>query len=67
VNAWKVCCGSCEHSWNLAGNWSDYERQSVESRPCPRCGAYTLKCPEPMKPKPRLRVNKFAKAMQKAG
>gem|GEM_PF-3057248 len=47
MNAWKVCCGKCQHSWTLVGNWSVYERESLESRPCPKCGSYTLSSPEP--------------------
>ena len=47
MNAWTVCCESCEHRWNLVGHWSEYERQAIESRPCPECGAYTLSSPEP--------------------
>jgi adenine-specific DNA methylase len=49
MGTWAVSCGSCGHSWMLAGNWSAYEREAVESRPCPACGAYTLKSPEPEK------------------
>ena len=49
MGTWSVSCGSCGHCWMLAGNWSAYEREAVESRPCPACGAYTLKCPEPEK------------------
>ena len=49
MNAWTVCCESCEYRWNLVGNWSEYERQAIESRPCPKCGAYTLSSPEPTK------------------
>lgn len=47
VNAWTVTCDNCRHGWTLAGTWSEYERQAIESRPCPRCGAYTLSSPEP--------------------
>ena len=47
VNAWKVCCGKCQHSWTLMGNWSVYERETLESRPCPKCHSYTLSSPEP--------------------
>jgi len=36
------------------GNFSEYERAAIESRPCPCCGAYTLTCPEP-KATPRVR------------
>jgi hypothetical protein len=50
VNAWAVCCESCNHRWNLVGSFSEYERQAIESRPCPKCGAYTLSSPEPTKP-----------------
>jgi len=51
VSTWTVTCESCNHSWPLVGNWSEYERQSIESRPCPECDAYTLCSPEP-EPKP---------------
>jgi hypothetical protein len=50
VNAWTVRCATCQHRWNLVGNWSEYERQAIESRPCPKCGAYALCCPEPTRP-----------------
>jgi len=50
VRSFTITCGTCEHSWNLDGYWSEYERQEIESRPCPCCGSYTLKSPEP-KPK----------------
>lgn len=29
------------------GGLSDYERQAIESHPCPGCGAYTLSCAAP--------------------
>ena len=29
------------------GNWSVYERETLESRPCPKCHSYTLSSPEP--------------------
>lgn len=47
MGTWSVSCGSCEHTWKLTGNWSVYEREAVESRPCPCCGSYTLQSPEP--------------------
>lgn len=34
----------------MVGSWSEYERQAIESRPCPKCGAYTLNSPEPTRP-----------------
>jgi adenine-specific DNA methylase len=49
MGTWSVSCGSCGHCWKLAGNWSVYEREAVESRPCPQCAAYTLSSPEPQK------------------
>jgi phage terminase large subunit GpA-like protein len=33
--------------WSLAGAFSFYEQQTLESHPCPHCGAYTLACSEP--------------------
>lgn len=50
MNGWTVRCESCTHRWNLVGNFSEYERQAIESRPCPKCGAYTLSSPEPTRP-----------------
>lgn len=50
MGTWIVTCGACNHTWTLAGNWSDYEREQIESRPCPCCSAYTLMSPEPRKP-----------------
>ncbi len=47
MNTYKVACHSCGDSWQLAGTWSAYERDAVESRPCPHCDAYTLSSPEP--------------------
>gem|GEM_PF-6053303 len=52
MNTWIVRCKSCSYSWPIVGNWSEYERQEIESRPCPKCAAYTLSSPEPGKPKP---------------
>ena len=60
MNAWTVRCVSCAHRWNLVGNWSEYERQAIESRPCPKCGAYTLCSPEPTRPNGR-KPYRFAK------
>ena len=57
MRSWTVTCGSCAHGWTLAGNWSEYERQAIESRPCPRCGAYTLNSPAPTPPPARGRKN----------
>ncbi len=48
-----VSCESCDLSWGRAAGVSDYEREAIESRPCPSCGAYTLSCPEPEPRGPR--------------
>lgn len=47
METWKVTCDTCEHMWTLAGNWSEYMRSEMESRPCPCCASYTLSSPEP--------------------
>lgn len=62
----SVTCGVCGRGWPLAGGWSVYAREAIESRPCPSCGAYTLKSPEPKPPqrarrKPDLRQSLRAK------
>lgn len=44
---WTVTCAKCQHAWTLVGNWSEYEREAIESRPCPKCQSYTLSSPEP--------------------
>jgi hypothetical protein len=43
---WTIVCENCNCSWRAAATYSIYERQAMESRPCPRCGAYTLCCQE---------------------
>jgi hypothetical protein len=53
-----VACGSCELNWTRPAGVGDFERQAIESRPCPRCGAYTLTCPEP---KPVIGRKRFAR------
>ena len=37
-----ISCESCERLWTLDCTLSIYEQQSLEARPCPHCGAYTL-------------------------
>jgi uncharacterized protein CbrC (UPF0167 family) len=37
-----ISCDSCERLWTLGCALSIYEQQSLEARPCPHCGAYTL-------------------------
>jgi hypothetical protein len=58
VAKWTVACGACGFGWHRAGVGSDYERQAVESRPCPGCGLYALACREP-KPVPRKGRRRF--------
>lgn len=72
MGTWSVSCGSCGHAWMQAGNWSAFEREAVESRPCPVCGAYTLRSPEPEAKKPtrfgpRRRLAAAGKAERVAG
>jgi hypothetical protein len=50
-----IACESCDYVWLVAGHYSLYERQALESRPCPRCGAYTLCCQEPAETSPLSR------------
>lgn len=51
-----VGCGSCGLNWVRPAGVGDYERAAIESRPCPRCGAYTLTCVEPKPLKGRRRT-----------
>jgi hypothetical protein len=37
-----IHCKGCGKRWPAAPNQSVYERQAIESRPCPTCAAYTL-------------------------
>lgn len=43
-----VRCEQCSNSWKLTGNWSPLVRETLESKPCPKCGADALCCPEPV-------------------
>lgn len=53
-----ISCDSCERDWRARSAFTVYERQALESRPCPHCGAYTLCFHEPddRGPKPRRRA-----------
>jgi hypothetical protein len=42
-----IVCESCQRLWSIGRSLTIYEQQALESRPCPRCGAYTLCCHEP--------------------
>lgn len=57
MNRIHIVCESCDRLWSVVGQLSFYERQAMEARPCPKCGAYTLTCEEPVnkeaKPLPR--------------
>jgi hypothetical protein len=44
VYGWNISCRSCLRTWSLGCSFGDYERQAIESRPCPHCAAYTLAC-----------------------
>ena len=39
-----IVCESCERLWSPNCSLTIYEREAMESRPCPHCGAYTLCC-----------------------
>jgi|HubBroStandDraft_5_1064220.scaffolds.fasta_scaffold2347950_1 hypothetical protein len=39
-----VECQSCDLEWPRTLLLSIYEREAIESRPCPGCGACTLCC-----------------------
>ena len=42
-----IACMSCGQQWQVANAFSVYEQQTVESCPCPHCGAYTLSVHKP--------------------
>lgn len=65
MNTSKVCCVSCGHATPATAATGDYVRQAVESQPCPRCGAYTLKCTAPSGTTTRLLRHKFAKGLKR--
>jgi hypothetical protein len=58
AGGWIVTCAACGQAWKRVGTISEYERQAVESQPCPTCGGYTLGCrePQPMRNSPRPKV-----------
>jgi len=47
VQSVTIHCRSCGGQWKAAMTASVYEKQAVESCPCPFCAAYTLCCVEP--------------------
>jgi hypothetical protein len=55
MSGWIVQCRSCGFAWPRTVTLSVYERESLESRPCPRCAAYTLSCHKPVPKKPLKR------------
>ena len=38
----RIHCANCKFHWTMNRGSSLYEQQTVESTPCPKCGAYTL-------------------------
>lgn len=42
VGIQRVVCASCSGTWIGISTTCVYEREALESRPCPSCGAYTL-------------------------
>lgn len=65
IGNWFVGCASCDLTWKRAGGLTDYERQAIESRPCPACGAYTLTCTSP-RPTPARRETRDAARSRRA-
>src|SRR5439155_5373538 len=47
VRRLTISCLGCGQQWLVSNTFSLYEQQTVESCPCPCCGAYTLCCGEP--------------------
>src|SRR5581483_3328995 len=47
VERFTISCQHCERLWSVTGALSVYERQAMESCPCPHCGAYTLSYQDP--------------------
>jgi len=43
----QVSCACCGKAWVLESSLSEYEQQTLESRPCPDCGGYALCCYPP--------------------
>ncbi|MBY0228972.1 MAG: hypothetical protein K2W96_06820 [Gemmataceae bacterium] len=43
----EVRCLECERGWSLPAGFTVYEQQSMESCPCPYCGACVLSVAEP--------------------
>lgn len=46
MNRASIFCENCERTWTIGAALSYYEQQTLESRPCPNCGLYTLACQE---------------------
>src|SRR5262245_36894716 len=60
----RITCSNCGSEWQVPQLFSIYEQQAVESRPCTRCGANTLKVHDPAgfsarQRSPRSRVVRF--------
>jgi len=48
-----ICCELCKSQWTRLTGGSEFERQAVESQPCPRCESYTLSVVPPPETKSR--------------
>ena len=44
MNVQAIHCPACERRWPVGANVTDFERQALESAPCPACGRHVLKC-----------------------
>ncbi|MGL4420281.1 MAG: hypothetical protein ACRCZF_06435 [Gemmataceae bacterium] len=54
--ATNIHCEHCGQHWTMATAVSHYEQEAIETRPCPACHSYTLKCEAIL---PRLKRNLF--------
>src|SRR5262249_51323168 len=44
VDVLAIRCVSCGQAWSAPLSYSVYERQALESCPCPQCSSYPLCC-----------------------
>jgi len=44
VTVQAIHCPACERRWPVGATVNDFERQVLESAPCPACGRHVLRC-----------------------
>ena len=62
VNSAPVSCAACGRAWKMVVGNSVYERQALESKPCPHCGSCTLICAEKRNEVPRRFILSYRRA-----